>query len=153
MSEAQVLLITVDGERLALPVAEVRQVVADVRVQPLPDRTGAVAGFVSLRGRVATAVDVARCLGRSSGSGSCGPRAAVVVRHRGEDCALLVDRVDDLHEPTEKPLGPEAVVGLTPRWRELARSVHRLPDGLAVEIDLPALLQAAGRGTATEGAR
>lgn len=143
------LLVTVGGERLAFAVDDVRQVVADVRIHPLPGRAGAVAGFVSLRGRVATAVDVALCLGRAAAADG-GPRCAVVVRRAGEDYALLVDHVDDLREPAPRPLGPEAAAGLVPRWRELVRAVHCLEDGLVAEVDLDRLLEVARRAGAAE---
>lgn len=143
------LVVIVGGERVAFAVDEVRQVVTDVRIHPLPGHFGAVAGFVSLRGRVATAVDLGRCLGH--GSAPAGKaRCAVVVRRAGEDYALLVDDVEDLREPVAEPLGADAAAALVPRWRELVRAVHRLDDGLVAEVDLDRLLDAACRGEAVE---
>ncbi len=140
------LIVEVAGERLGVSVDEVHHAVSRTSLQPLPGAHGAVAGFVSLRGRVATAVDLAVCLDlRPSAAAERGDRPAVVIQRRGELFALLVDGIEDLFEPERDPLDGEAVEGFTPRWRHLVRALHPDGRGLVAELDVERVLAAARR--------
>ncbi len=142
------LIVQVAGERVGVGVDEVHHAVSRTSLQPLPGAHGAVAGFVSLRGRVATAVDLAVCLGLEKAAAiDRRDRPAIVIQRRGELFALLVDAIEDLFEPEREPLGDEAVEGFTPRWRRLVRALHPDECGLVAELDVERVLAAARRGT------
>ncbi len=140
------LIVEVAGERLGVGVDEINHAVSRTSLQALPGAHGAVAGFVSLRGRVATAVDLAVCLGlRSAAATERRDRPAIVIQRRGELFALLVDGIEDLFEPEREPLDGEAVEGFTPRWRHLVRALHPDGRGLVAELDVERVLAAARR--------
>lgn len=127
---------TVNGWRLALPLAAVRRVLASVEVTPLPGAPAVVAGAIDVHGRVVPVIDLARpARGRAHEVG-LGDRL-ILARSRRRELALLASEVEGLHYFTEDRIAEPGAVS------PCAATVHgiaRGDDGLVLIHDLDALL-------------
>jgi purine-binding chemotaxis protein CheW len=138
-----IVLLTVDGQRLALPLSETLRVVRAAEVSPLPGAPPSVLGVINLQGQVIPVVSLRRHLGRPEREldvndhfliVSTGPRVV----------ALWVDEVQGVTECDPQRMVhvdrvEPATAGVT--------AVVKLDDGLAIVPDLACLLssQEAGR--------
>lgn len=134
----QICTFEIDGLRLGLPVADVLEVVRGRSITPVPLAPPAVAGVISLRGEVVTALDSARRLDLEFDS-PVDELAHVVVEHLDDRYVLLADRVDELIEVNRENLTfPPATID-RPR-REYIDSVVERDDGWIVVLDLESVL-------------
>ena len=90
MSEL-LLIVTIAGERVALPAAAVESVVELDTLIPVPRAAPHVAGLSALRSRVLTVIDCMRSLELGVTDCSDGIREAAVVELDGHHYALIVD--------------------------------------------------------------
>ena len=97
MSEL-LLIVTIAGERVALPAAAVESVVELDTLIPVPRAAPHVAGLSALRSRVLTVIDCMRSLELGVTDCSDGIREAAVVELDGHHYALIVDLVEDVVE-------------------------------------------------------
>jgi chemotaxis signal transduction protein len=79
------------GRLLALPLAEVREVVPELPLTVVPGAGAAVCGMVNVRGRVLPVIELATALGLGVGRGH--DRRLLVVEQRERLVALRVDEV------------------------------------------------------------
>jgi purine-binding chemotaxis protein CheW len=133
---ALLLVVALAGERVAFPATEVESVVEIESLTPVPGVPGHVAGLSALRSRVLTAIDCRASL--AAGERIERPHDALVAVRDGHAYALLVDRVEDVVEPT----GPVAAVppGLSPEWRRVATGYAPCADGLLLILAIDALI-------------
>ncbi|HEY0071383.1 MAG TPA: chemotaxis protein CheW [Chloroflexia bacterium] len=99
-SSPQHVVFTLDGQRYALPHADVERVVQATKLTPLPGAPGAVAGLINIRGCIIPVVSLRKLHGRAER----GPRPSdkVVIMHKGgRKVAILVDAVLDDAAPGE----------------------------------------------------
>lgn len=133
---ALLLIVRLDGERVALPAAEIEAVVEIEALTPVPQAAGHVAGLAALRSRVLTVIDCLASLepGRSGADG----RDAVVVVADGHPYALLVDAVEDVVESSGevRPIRN----ALTGGWRRIAKGTVDAEGDLLLLLDLGALI-------------
>ncbi|GJE41600.1 chemotaxis protein CheW [Methylobacterium soli] len=142
------LVCTCGGERYALPMAAVAQVLPSRACTPIPGAPPALRGIVALSGAIVSVLDLARALGREAGQPA--QDGHLVVLRGAPPIALAVDRVlgvaqlagPDGSETPADPAGPafggmgsEAVSGYGPAERGAAGV------GDFVVIDLPRLLR------------
>lgn len=105
------LIVRINGRRVAIPAAEVEGVVELEGLTPVPGAAAHVAGLSALRSRVLTVIDTEASLGLSSAGPDQG-REAIVVPSGGHTYALLVEQVEDVLEgagaaaPLGAPPGP-----------------------------------------------
>ena len=92
------LVVTIAGERVALPAAAVESVVELDTLIPVPRAAPHVAGLSALRSRVLTVIDCMRSLELGETDCSDGIREAAVVELDGHHYALIVDLVEDVVE-------------------------------------------------------
>ncbi len=86
------LLFTVDGRELAVPIGSVLEIIGHRGSTPVPHADAAVEGILPLRGRMVTVVDVRRGLGLPSRR--AGSKAQVIViESSGDLLGLVVDGV------------------------------------------------------------
>lgn len=88
----RVLLFTVDGRELAVPIGSVLEIIGHRDAAPVPRADPAVDGILPLRGRMVTVVDVRRGLGlpsRWAGSKT----QVIVIESSGDLLGLVVDGV------------------------------------------------------------
>src|SRR5690348_11938143 len=97
------LIVRLDGERVALVSDDVESVVELEGITPVPGVARHVAGLAALRSRVLTVIDCVAALDPKRSTGTV--RDAVVVVAEGHPYALLVDAVEDVVD-AESEIGP-----------------------------------------------
>ena len=134
---ALLLIVTIAGEKVAIPSAQVESVVELEAVTPVPRAAAHVAGLSALRSRVLTVIDclAALDLGRAT-RGT--PMPAIVVALDGHPYALAVDSVEDVVETDGevRPLRGTLAGG----WRHVARGLVEAEGDLMLLVDPQALI-------------
>ncbi len=127
------------GRLFGAAVSEVHDVFKLQALTPVPLARQDVAGLLNLRGRIVTAIDARLRLGLPPREGGYQGATAIGIERDGEPYGLVIDRIgevmrlgDDQFEPTPNTLDE--------RWKEVARGVYRLPQGLLVAIDVARML-------------
>jgi purine-binding chemotaxis protein CheW len=129
------LIVTIAGERVALPAAAVEAVVEIEGLTPVPGAAPHVAGLSALRSRVVTVIDSHASLGLAD----CGhPRDAVLAVIDGHPYALLVDSVEDVVEAAGEPQPLRAAAA--PGWARVASTAVEAEGNLLLLVDLPAMI-------------
>ncbi|MGE5722890.1 MAG: chemotaxis protein CheW [Sphingomonadales bacterium] len=136
MSEL-ILIVTIAGERIAIPAADVESVVELEALIPVPRAAAHVAGLAALRSRVLTVIDCFASL-ELKASGDAALKKAIVVEADGHPYALLVDSVEDVMEVTGdvRPVRTSLKGG----WRRVARGMMEVGPDLLLLVDTQALL-------------
>lgn len=96
------MIFTVAGERYALPLQELAEVLPVQGCTPVPGSSPSILGVVNLRGEIRPLIDLARVLSAKSAPD---PGVALVLRR---PLALKVDRIEDLCEIRREELSPAA---------------------------------------------
>ena len=112
------LIVTLAGERITIPAADVESVVELDALIPVPRAATHIAGLAALRSRVLTVIDCFASLGLEPSTRQ-GPKEAIIVEADGHPYALLVDSVEDVIEVTGevRPVRTSLKGG----WRRVAR--------------------------------
>jgi len=110
LTTSEFLTFNLAGQLFATPVADVREVLGDVRIAPVPGAASDLTGLVNVRGHVLCVLDLATRLGLDA-SGP-GHRGVVVVEVGSELVGLAVDELLDV-----ELLPPAAPVAETGRGR------------------------------------
>lgn len=134
-----VLTFLLNGHRLGMAAAAIREVVPSATITPLPGAPLSIEGFIDVRGTIAPVFDLRRRLGFPARPQE--PEDHLVIARAGERLVVVrVDRAVDLvrvaAEQIEAPTRPD------PELAHVA-GVLRLPDGLVVIYDLAAFLSSA----------
>ena len=122
-----------------IPVLGVQEVLGAQQIARVPLAPPEVAGYLNLRGRIATAIDVRKRLGlapREKGQSEM----SVVVDHHGELYSLVIDSVGEVlslpvagFERNPPTLGAHL--------REISQGIYRLEENLLVVLDVERLLE------------
>ncbi len=80
---------------LALEIAQIQEIMRDVRITHVPYAPPEVSGVINLRGEVSTIIDLRRVLGLPPAPADVS-RRTLIVRAQGESIGLIVDRVADI---------------------------------------------------------
>lgn len=132
------LVVTIAGERVALPSAAVESVVELEALIPVPRAAPHVAGLSALRSRVLTVIDCMRALELGVTDCSDGIREAVVVELDGHHYALMVDTVEDVVESLSEPSPVRAAMGAG--WERIAQGMVETENGPLLVVDVAALI-------------
>ena len=135
------LVVTIAGERVALPAAAVESVVELDTLIPVPRAAPHIAGLSALRSRVLTVVDCMRSLELGETDCSDGIREAAVVELDGHHYALIVDLVEDVVEAASDPLPVRAAMG--EGWERVSKGMVETETGPLLLIDVGALVAGA----------
>ncbi len=135
----EVLVFELSGERYAVPRDRVLEVLASVRITPLPGAPRAVEGVVDVRGRLAAAFDLRHRFRLALRAPHASERM-VLARAGERQVVFRCDRIDGLVEVDESKL--EDPRGLVSGARYVA-GVARLEDGLLLIHDLVTFLSEA----------
>lgn len=135
--ELAVVTVTVGDQDLAVPVADVVEVIGDYPVTPVPLSPPEVIGVLNLRGRIVTVLDLhARLVG-----GAAPPlplmrlERGLVVVHDGAPYAIRVDAFGDLQRFDSTTLtAPRAEI--SPALGALSAGLHMGTQGLTVILDV-----------------
>jgi purine-binding chemotaxis protein CheW len=134
--EALFLIVSIAGERIALPADGVESVVEIDSITPVPLVAAHVAGLFALRSRVLTIIDSSAALDLGA-TPRAGAMQAVIVACDGHQYGLLVEHVEDVVEGSAAVRPVRAV--LAPGWARAARGVIE-HDGEALLLVDPAML-------------
>lgn len=135
----EVLLFTLEGQRYALPAADVRELVRAARLTPLPRAPDVVEGLLNLRGELLPVLDLRRRFRLPPRPLS--PLDHFIVARAGERHVVLrVDRAEGLLpvEPGALDEAPRALPGVG-----YVAGAVKLPDGLVLVHDLRTFLSEA----------
>ncbi len=132
------LIVTIAGERVALPAASVESVVELETLTPVPRAPQHVAGLSALRSRVLTVIDCMRSLELGDTDCSDGIREAAVIELDGHHYALIVDQVEDVVEALSEPAAVRAA--MEPGWDRVAQGMVETEEGPLLLIDVTALI-------------
>ena len=132
------LVVTIGGERVALPADAVESVVELDTLIPVPRAAAHVAGLSALRSRVLTVIDCMRSLELGATDCSDGIREAAVVEIDGHHYALLVDLVEDVIEALADPVPMRAAMG--PGWERASLGMVETETGPLLLVDVAALI-------------
>ena len=135
------LIVTIAGQRVALPADAVESVVELDTLIPVPRAQPHVAGLSALRSRVLTVIDCRRslCLGVSDCSD--GIREAAVVELDGHHYALIVDLVEDVFDALADPTPVRAT--MEDGWERVSQGMVETEDGPLLLVDVAALIAGA----------
>jgi purine-binding chemotaxis protein CheW len=132
------LVVTIAGERVALPAAAVESVVELDTLITVPRAAPHVAGLSALRSRVLTVIDCKRSLELGTSDCSDGIREAAVVEFDGHHSALLVDMVEDVVEAASAPTAVRATMG--GGWERVSQGMVDTETGPLLLVDVAALI-------------
>jgi len=135
----EVLLFTLEAQRYALPLEDVRELVRAVRLTPLPRAPAVVEGLLNLRGELLPVLDVRRRFRLPARRLS--PSDHLIVAQAGaRRFALRVDRAEGLLalEPGQLDPSPRELPGVG-----YVAGALKLPDGLVLLHDLRTFLSQA----------
>lgn len=135
------LIVTIAGQRVALPAAAVESVVELDTLIPVPRAAAHVAGLSALRSRVLTVIDCLRSLELGVSDCSEGIREAAVVELEGHHYALIVDVVEDVFEAQSEPSPVRAAMGRG--WERVCKGMVETEAGPLLLIDVAALVAGA----------
>lgn len=131
------LIVTLAGQRIAIPAADVESVVKLDALIPVPRAAPHVAGLAALRSRVLTVIDCFASL-EISAVAEDGLKNAIIVEADGYPYALLVDSVEDVVE-IEADVRPVRT-SLKAGWRRVAQGMIEIDGHLLLLVDTQALL-------------
>jgi len=136
----QLVSMVVAEQQFGVRIDAVRDILGFQHLAKVPLAAAEIAGVLNLRGRIVTAIDLARRLRIERSSVRPAEQAMnIVVEHRGELYSLLVDRVGEVLTLGEARF--EADTGNLPAaWRPLAHGIFRLDEALLVELDIERVL-------------
>ena len=138
------LIVTIAGQRVALPADAVESVVELDTLIHVPRAQPHVAGLSALRSRVLTVIDCRRSLDMGVSDCSDGIREAAVVELDGHHYALIVDLVEDVFEAQSEPTPVRAA--MEDGWERVSLGMVETEEGPLLLVDVAALIA----GTAAE---
>jgi purine-binding chemotaxis protein CheW len=130
------LIVRLDGERVAFPADDVESVVELDTLTPVPGVPRHIAGLAALRSRVLTVIDCVSALDPDRRIAAV--RDAVVVVAEGHPYALLVDAVEDVVD-AEGEMGPVRTA-LGGGWSRVARGMIEAEGQLTLVGDVQAFI-------------
>jgi len=131
------LVVTIGGEKVALPAAAVESVVELDTLIPVPRAAHHVAGLSALRSRVLTVIDCMSSLELGS-TDRANVREAAVIELDGHHYALIVDSVEDVVAATSDPQPVRAAMGSG--WERASLGMIETDNGPLLLIDVSALV-------------
>ncbi len=135
----EVLLFTLEGQRYALPLEDVRELVRAVRLTPLPRAPAVVEGLLDLRGELLPVLDMRRRFRLPARRLSSSDHLIVAQAGRRR-VVLRVDRAESLLalEPDKLDTSPRELPGVG-----YVAGALKLPEGLVLLHDLRTFLSEA----------
>jgi purine-binding chemotaxis protein CheW len=138
--QRQLVTMVVNDQLVGLHIKSVHDVFAAQRITPVPRAAGSVLGLVNLRGRVVTLLSLRGLLGYPAKPFEDG-MMAVGVEWKDEAFGLVIDEIGDVI--TVDVADRDSSVGkVEARLAAMAVAIHKMPQGLIVELGVEALLAA-----------
>lgn len=137
MSQSEFVTVTLSGQSFGIPISAVYDILDDHRMTPVALASADIAGVMNIRGRIVTAIDARRRLGGEPAADK--RKMNVVVHHKGEPYALVVDEVGEVRQVEESAFESNPP-NIDPRFAQVCKGVYRLKDGLMAIIDVDRLI-------------
>lgn len=131
--------LTIEGQMFGIPVLQVQDVLASVRITRVPLAPPEIAGNLNLRGRIVVAIDMRRRLGM----GNRDPKAKfmnIVVEQKAELYSLIVDAVGEVLSLPDSNFEANPPT-MAKHLRDVSKGIFQLDNRLLVILDITALLQ------------
>jgi len=124
------------GEQIfGLPVSIVRDILVPECIFNIPLAQRDVAGFINLRGRIVTVVDMRKRIGLPSEAARNGKhRLCITVEHGNELYGILVDRIGDVMELSRNIFEPVPST-LSRAWKEYCDGVYLIEGKILILLD------------------
>ena len=137
----QFLSLKVKGQLFGIPVLKIRDVLKPQNITKVPLSRKEILGYMNLRGRIVTVIDVRERLGLESEEGEETPDQMFVVVEQEEDLYCLV--VDSVAETKTLSISdfeknPE---NLDESWRDVSRGIFKLKKELMLVLHIDKLLK------------
>jgi len=132
------LIVTIDGEHVALPTENIESVVEIDEIEPVPLAPSHVAGLFALRSRVMTVIDSVASINPDRRFAWDGHAEAVIVTCDGHGYAILVENVDDVAESDGGVTATRAV--LQTGWARVASGAIDIDGENMLVVDPQALV-------------
>lgn len=142
----QIVTMQVNGQLVGLPILAVQDVFSIQRITRVPRAPDAMVGLVNLRGRVVTLLSLRTLLGFPATPITDG-MMAVGVENQGEMFGLVIDQIGEVLS-VNAALRDSRVSALERGWSFAAAGLHKLDNGLLMELDLKKLLGASFQAAA-----
>jgi len=138
-SKSQFLTVSINNQIFGIPVLKVRDALKPVPITNIPLSKPEILGYMNLRGRIVTVIDVRKRLNQPAIENG-EKQMFIVVEYKDELYSLLVDKVGDAKTIPYK--GFEKVPSnLSPNWAQVSRGVFKLDEGLMLVLDIDSLLE------------
>lgn len=134
----QFLTVRLDGQIFGIPVLKVRDVLKPLDITCIPLSRPEIEGYMNLRGRIVTVIDVRKRLGLPPLAEDA-KRMHVVVEDGEELYSLLVDKVGQARNMPNKAFEKNPV-NLSETWKNASRGVFKMKDELMLILDINYLL-------------
>ena len=134
---ADYVTVRLGGQEFGIPIFAVYDILNEQRMTPVALASSEIAGVMNIRGRIVTAIDVRQRLGLPKKTD--GSRMNVVVHHKGEPYALVVDGVGDVL-PVNGDSFERTPPNLNAGWAGLCDGVHRLDGRLLLIMNVDQLV-------------
>jgi len=133
------LIVSIAGNRVALPAAAVESVVELEALIAVPRAPVHIAGLSALRSRVLTVIDCQRSLEvGTTDLAAEGIHEAAVVEIEGHHYALTVDAVEDVMEALSEPSPVRAPMGAG--WERVSKGMVETEEGPMLLVDIEKLI-------------
>jgi purine-binding chemotaxis protein CheW len=125
---------------MGMPIEQIEEINHQFELTPVPHAPPSVRGLINLRGRVVTVIDLRVALGMEPVEQTRKTRN-IVVRSRGEQIGLAVDRIADVIRLRADDLehSPANVANLDGQY---FAGVYKLPQELLIVLDVEKILGA-----------
>lgn len=132
------LIVTIAGNRVALPASAVESVVELDTLIPVPRAAPHIAGLSALRSRVLTVIDCCRALELAPARSAPPILEAAVVELDGHHYALIVDVVEDVVEAASEVTSIRAAMAAG--WERASKGMVETETGPLLLMDVAALV-------------
>ena len=121
--ELKILTFSTGDLNLALPVADIQEVLEEADFQQVPIAPDYISGLFTLRGQIVTAIDLKKRFGLD-GDGKSG-FAIIVIKKDRETIGLIVNQVDGVTATNSNRI-EELPANMKKKWQEWGASVTRI---------------------------
>jgi purine-binding chemotaxis protein CheW len=128
----------IGGQLFGLPISRVQDVFMPERLTRMPLAPVEIAGFLNLRGRIVTVIDMRHRLDLEAQDDGR-PPMAIGIECKGESYGLLIDEIGEVLKLSEASYEANPV-NLAPRLARVTHGIHRLEGQLMVVLDVDRVL-------------
>ena len=138
-------------EEYAIPLLDVKEVIAMPEVTPIPQTPTHFLGIMNLRGQVITIMDLRLKLGIKAEKGA---ETSVIITDLGEiSVGVVVDSINAVLNPNPKDLAEKPELSNGVKSSEYITGVYKKESGLVLLLNIPKLLNFEDKKIATQATK